>query len=232
MTERGKLSIKHWADDDKPREKLMQKGKGNLTRAELIAILIGMGNAEESAVALAQRILNSVDNNLAELAKLSVHDLMKFKGIGLAKGVSIVAALELGRIRREEDVVADKKKITESKHAFNALYAVLADKNYEEFWVLLLDRANQIIGKKNISEGGMSGTVADPKKIFKIALDNNASSIILAHNHPSNNLKPSTNDIELTKKIINAGKVLEISVLDHLIIGNDKYFSFADESLI
>jgi DNA repair protein RadC len=232
MTERGKLSIKHWADDDKPREKLMKKGKGNLTRAELIAILIGMGNAEESAVALSQRILNSVDNNLAELARLSVRDLMKFKGIGLAKAVSIVAALELGRRRREEDTVSQRKKITSSEHAFNVLYASLSDKTYEEFWVLLLDRANQVIDKMNISEGGMSGTVADPKKIFKIALDNNASSIILAHNHPSNNLKPSNNDIQLTKKIIEAGKVLEISVLDHLIIGNDKYFSFADESLI
>ena len=232
MTDNGKLSIKHWADDDKPREKLMQKGKGNLTRAELIAILIGMGNAEESAVALAQRILNSVDNNLAELARLSVRDLMKFKGIGLAKAVSIVAALELGRRRREEDTVIQRQKITSSEHAFNVLYASLSDKTYEEFWVLLLDRANQVIDKVNISEGGMSGTVADPKKIFKIALDHNASSIILAHNHPSNNLKPSNNDIQLTKKIIEAGKVLEISVLDHLIIGNDKYFSFADESLI
>ena len=232
MTDNGKLSIKHWADDDKPREKLMQKGKGNLTRAELIAILIGMGNAEESAVALAQRILNSVDNNLAELARLSVRDLMKFKGIGLAKAVSIVAALELGRRRREEDTVNQRKKITSSEHAFNVLYASLSDKTYEEFWVLLLDRANQVIDKVNISEGGMSGTVADQKKIFKIALDHNASSIILAHNHPSNNLKPSNNDIQLTKKIIEAGKVLEISVLDHLIIGNDKYFSFADESLI
>jgi DNA repair protein RadC len=234
MTERGKLSIKHWADDDKPREKLMAKGKGNLTRAELIAILIGMGNAEESAVALSQRILGSVDNNLAELAKLNVSDLMKFKGIGVAKAVSIVAALELGRRRLEEDKFdpRKKKKISSSEKAFDALHPVLSDKTYEEFWVLLLDRANQIIRKVNISEGGMSGTVADPKKIFKIALDNNATSIILAHNHPSNSLKPSHNDIQLTKKIMEAGKVLEISVLDHLIIGNDKYFSFADESLI
>jgi len=234
MTNNGKLSIKHWADDDKPREKLIQKGKGALTRAELIAILIGMGNAEESAVALAQRILSSVDNNLAELAKLNVHDLMKFKGIGQAKAVSIVAALELGRRRLEEEKLhpGKKNKISSSELAFHALHPVLSDKNYEEFWVLLLDRANRIIRKVNISEGGMSGTVADPKKIFKIALDNNALSIILAHNHPSNNLKPSENDIQLTRKIIEAGKVLEISVLDHLIIGNDKYFSFADESLI
>ncbi len=232
MTEYGKLSIKHWADDDKPREKLMLKGKGNLTRAELIAILIGMGNAEESAVALAQRILNSVDNNLAELSRLNVSDLMKFKGIGVAKAVSIVAALELGKRRRADDVLKEKKKIKSSQDVFDLLYAELADKMYEEFWILLLDRANQVIKKVNISEGGMAGTVADPKKIFKIALDNNASSIILAHNHPSNNMKPSANDIDLTKKIVNSGKVLEINVLDHLIIGADKYFSFADESLI
>ena len=231
MNETGKLSIKNWSDDDKPREKLMLQGKGKLTRAELIAILIASGNAEESAVALAQRILNSVDNNLAELSRLSVKDLMKFKGIGMAKAVSIVAALELGK-RRRADEVPERRKIKSSEDVYNILYAELADKNYEEFWILLLDRANQVIRKVNISEGGMAGTVADPKKIFKIALDNNASSIILAHNHPSNNMKPSTNDIELTKKIVNSGKVLEINVLDHLIIGTDKYFSFADESLI
>ena len=231
MNEYTKLPIKHWAEDDRPREKLLLKGKGILTKAELIAILIGSGNMEESAVTLSQKILNSVNNNLAELSKLSVNDLMKFKGIGTAKAISIIAALELGKRRRADDVMK-KDKIKSSQDVFDILYAELSDKNYEEFWILLLDRANQVIRKVNISEGGMSGTVADPKKIYKIALDNNASSIIIAHNHPSNNLKPSTNDIELTKKIANAGKVLDISVLDHLIIGNDKYFSFADESLI
>jgi len=231
MNEYTKLPIKHWAEDDRPREKLLLKGKGILTKAELIAILIGSGNTDESAVTLAQKILSSVKNNLAELSKLSVNDLMKFKGIGTAKAISIIAALELGKRRRADDVIK-KDKIKSSQDVFDILYAELSDKNYEEFWILLLDRANQVIRKVNISEGGMSGTVADPKKIYKIALDNNASSIIIAHNHPSNNLKPSTNDIELTKKIANAGKVLDISVLDHLIIGNDKYFSFADESLI
>ncbi len=231
MNEYTKLPIKHWAEDDRPREKLLLKGKGILTKAELIAILIGSGNMEESAVTLSQKILNSVNNNLAELSRLSVNDLMKFKGIGTAKAISIIAALELGKRRRADDVIK-KKKITSSGDVFEILYAELSDKDYEEFWILLLDRANQVIRKVNISEGGMSGTVADPKKIYKIALDNKASSIIIAHNHPSNNLKPSTNDIELTKKIAKAGKVLDISVLDHLIIGNDKYFSFADESLI
>lgn len=226
-----KLPISKWAEDDRPREKLMLKGKGQLSKAELIAILIGSGNNEESAVQLAQSILNSVDNNLAELSNLSITDLIKFKGIGEAKAISIIAALEIGKRRLSEDVLI-KKKITSSEDAFHLLYAELSDKQYEEFWVLMLDRANQVIRKVNISEGGMAGTVADPKKIFKIALELSASSIILAHNHPSNNLKPSQNDIDLTKKLRSAGKLLDLEVLDHLIFGNDNYYSFADEGII
>jgi len=226
-----KLPISQWAEDDRPREKLMIKGKGQLSKAELIAILIGSGNREESAVQLAQNILNSIGNNLAELSNLSINNLKNFKGIGEAKAISIVAALELGKRRLSEDVLV-RKKIKSSEDAFHLLYAELSDKNYEEFWVLMLDRANQVIRKINISEGGMAGTVADPKKIFKMALDFNASSIILAHNHPSNNLKPSQNDIDLTKKLRGAGKLLDVDVIDHLIIGNDSYYSFADESMI
>ena len=226
-----KLPISQWAEDDRPREKLMTKGKGQLSKAELIAILIGSGNKEESAVQLAQNILNSIGNNLAELSNLSINNLKKFKGIGEAKAISIIAALELGKRRLSEDVLV-RKKIKSSEDAFHLLYAELSDKTYEEFWVLMLDRANQVIKKINISEGGMAGTVADPKKIFKMALDSNASSIILAHNHPSNNLKPSQNDIDLTKKLKGAGKLLDVEVLDHLIIGNDSYYSFADESMI
>ena len=226
-----KLPISQWAEDDRPREKLMIKGKGQLSKAELIAILIGSGNREESAVQLAQNILNSIGNNLAELSNLSINNLKNFKGIGEAKAISIVAALELGKRRLSEDVLV-RKKIKSSEDAFHLLYAELSDKNYEEFWVLMLDRANQVIRKINISEGGMAGTVADPKKIFKMALDFNASSIILAHNHPSNNLKPSQNDIDLTKKLRGAGKLLDVEVIDHLIIGNDSYYSFADESMI
>ena len=226
-----KLPISQWAEDDRPREKLMTKGKGQLSKAELIAILIGSGNREESAVQLAQNILNSIGNNLAELSNLSINNLKKFKGIGEAKAISIVAALELGKRRLSEDVLV-RKKIKSSEDAFHLLYAELSDKTYEEFWVLMLDRANQVIKKINISEGGMAGTVADPKKIFKMALDSNASSIILAHNHPSNNLKPSQNDIDLTKKLKGAGKLLDVEVLDHLIIGNDSYYSFADESTL
>ena len=194
-----KLPISQWAEDDRPREKLQLKGKGQLSKAELIAILIGSGNREESAVELAKHILISVDNNLAELSKLGINELCKFNGIGTAKAISIIAALEIGRRRRADDVIQKKKKIKSSKDAYDIFYADLSDKNYEEFWVLLLDRANQIIKKANISEGGLSGTIADPKKIFKLALEHNSSSIILAHNHPSNNLKPSDNDIKLTK---------------------------------
>ena len=226
-----KLPISQWAEDDRPREKLMLKGKGQLSKAELIAILIGSGNTEESAVQLAQKILNSINNNLAELSVLSLSDLKKFKGIGEAKAISIIAALELGKRRLSEDVLV-RKKIKSSEDAFHILYPELSDKQYEEFWVLMLDRANQVIRKVNISEGGMAGTVADPKKIFKMALDLNASSLILSHNHPSNNLKPSQNDIDLTKKLRSAGKLLDIEVLDHLIFGNDTYYSFADENII
>ncbi len=227
-----KLPISQWAEDDRPREKLQLKGKGQLSKAELIAILIGSGNREESAVEVAKQILNSVDNNLAELSKLGINELCKFNGIGTAKAISIIAALEIGRRRRADDIIQKKKKIQSSKDAYDIFYADLSDKNYEEFWVLLLDRANQIIKKINISEGGLSGTIADPKKIFKLALEHNSSSIILAHNHPSNNLKPSDNDIKLTKTISKAGTLLEIGVLDHIIVGSDNYFSFADESMI
>lgn len=226
-----KLPISSWAEDDRPREKLMLKGKGQLSKAELIAILIGSGNNKESAVQLAQSILNTVKNNLAELSSLTVNDLMKFKGIGQAKAVSIVAGLELGK-RRLAEGISEKKKIKSSEDAFHILYPELSDKQYEEFWILMLDRANQVLRKINISEGGVAGTVADPKKIYKMALDFNASSLILAHNHPSNNLRPSQNDIDLTKKLKSAGKLLDIEVLDHLILGNDSYYSFADESLM
>ncbi len=227
-----KLPIKQWANDDQPREKLALYGKRQLSKAELIAILIGMGNRDESAVELARRILKSVDNNLAELSQLDIKQLSSFNGIGRAKAITIIAALEIGRRRRADDVMQRKKKISSSKDAYDLMYADLSDKNHEEFWILLLDRANQLITKINISEGGISGTIADPKKIFKHALENNSSAIILAHNHPSNNLQPSKNDIKLTSTITKAGETLEINVLDHIIVGSDNYFSFADESMI
>lgn len=225
------LSINHWAEEDRPREKLLQKGRGNLTNAELIGILIGSGTKKLSAVDLGKHILQAVNHDLNALAKLSVTDLKKFKGIGEAKAISIVSALELGR-RRKKDNPLTRPKITSSQEAYDVIRPQLMDLQREEFWVMLLDRGNRVLHCRNVSLGGVSATVADPKIIFKQALDDLASSMILVHNHPSGNLKPSQQDINLTEKLVNAGKMLEIPVLDHLIFTNDAYFSFADEGMI
>ncbi len=225
------ISIKDWAHDDRPREKLVIKGKGALSDAELVAILIASGNRDESAVELSKRILQSLGNNLNRLAKLSVNDLIKFKGIGEAKAISIIASLELGRRRRTADVL-EKAKIGGSKDAFQILQLKLEDLPHEEFWVMLLNRANKVIDTKLVGRGGVSSTVVDSKVIFSFALESLASGIILAHNHPSGNLKPSNSDIRLTKKIVDAGKIMEVPVLDHIIVGDNDYFSFADEGLI
>lgn len=223
-----KITIKAWAEEDRPREKLLALGRRNLTDAELIAILIGSGSTTESAVDLSKRILHSCNNNLASLAKLSVQDLSKFKGIGEAKAISIIAALELGR-RRKDTELLHEDKITTSRDAFNLLSPYFADLLHEEFWVLMLNKANKVINKNLISKGGQAGTVVDPKIIFKAALEHNAASILLAHNHPSGNLKPSQADLDLTKKLKAAGKLLDITVLDHLIFAGNSYMSFADE---
>ena len=226
-----KLSIKNWSEEDQPREKLMAQGRQVLSDAELLAILIGSGNREESAIELCKRILNNSLNNLNELAKLLVNDLMKFKGIGEAKAISIVAALELGR-RRKSETVIDKVKLTSSKQAYEFLRPVLEDLPHEEFWILFLNRANKIIGKQLIGRGGISQTIADVKIVFKKSIDKQASAIILAHNHPSGNLKPSQSDIQLTKKIKAGSDLLDIQVLDHLIIGDGNYYSFADSGMM
>jgi DNA repair protein RadC len=226
-----KNSIKYWSEDDRPREKLLFKGKSILSDAELIAILIGSGNKNESAVELSKKILNSVNNNLIELSKLSTNELMTFNGIGNAKALSIVAALELGSRRRVADVIV-KDKIKDSKEVFEYFSSNFTDKSYEEFWILMLNRANRIIKKVNISEGGISGTVVDPKKVFRIALENKACSIVLCHNHPSGNVQPSEADIKLTKKLKDAGNILDIVVVDHIIIGIECYFSFSDEGIL
>lgn len=223
--------IREWAEDDRPREKLLLKGRQSLSDAELIAILMGSGSRNESAVDLAKRILKESSDNLMELSKLSVQDLVKFKGVGEAKAISIIAALELGKRRRGAEAL-ERKKITSSKDVFEYFSSIMGDLNYEAFYILLLNRANKIIRDIQISEGGISGTVADPKKIFKLALDFNASSIILCHNHPSGNIKPSGDDMALTKKIKSAGDMMDISVLDHIILGDEKYYSFADESMM
>ena len=231
MNYSNNISIKDWADDDRPREKLLIKGKGALSDAELVAILIASGNRDESAVELSKRILQSLGNNLNRLAKLSVNDLIKFKGIGEAKAISIIASLELGRRRRTAGVL-EKAKIGGSKDAFQILQLKLEDLPHEEFWVMLLNRANKVIDTKLVGRGGVSSTVVDSKVIFSFALESLASGIILAHNHPSGNLKPSNSDIRLTKKIVDAGKIMEVPVLDHIIVGDNDYFSFADEGLI
>jgi DNA repair protein RadC len=223
--------ILSWAEEDRPREKLMLKGKAALSDAELIAILIGSGTRELSAVDLSKIILQSVGNNLNELAKLSVNDLMKFKGIGDAKAISIVSALELGRRRKESEVVK-RHKITSSADAYDAIRPHLLDLSHEQFWILLLNRANEVIRPIQISAGGVSGTVADPKMIFKAAIEHLASSIILVHNHPSGNLTPSQADKELTKKVTESGRLLDTPVLDHLIFGDNGYYSFADNGMM
>lgn len=231
MLEHTEISgIKSWSVEDRPREKLQLKGKNSLSDAELIAILIGSGSHDVTAVELSRKILGSVENNLSELGKLNIADLCKFKGIGEAKAITILAALELGRRRKDTDILI-RIKINSSKDVFTLFCGLIADSVYEEFWILLLNRANKVISKHKISSGGISGTVVDPKVIFKIALENLASSIILCHNHPSGNLKPSNADIELTDKIKKAGDLLDIQVLDHLIISNEGFFSFKDDGI-
>ncbi|NQV52274.1 MAG: DNA repair protein RadC [Flavobacteriales bacterium] len=226
-----RLSIKAWAEEDRPREKLMYKGRSALTDAELIAILIGSGSRNESAVEVAKRILASVENDIHRLSRMSLKDLQTFKGIGEAKAISVIAALELGR-RRKEKSTEPRPRITSSADAFDLLYPVLTDLDHEEFYIVLLDRANHVIDTVRISQGGVAGTVADAKLIFRSALERLASGIILAHNHPSGNLNPSQADIQLTKNLKTSGKLLEISVLDHLIVAENSFYSFADEGLI
>jgi DNA repair protein RadC len=222
--------IRSWAEEDRPREKLLLKGGTALSDAELIAILIGSGTPGESAVDVAKAILKTTGNNLNELGKLSVKDLMKFKGIGEAKAITIVAALELAKRRRTAEV-KEKEKITGSKDVYEYFHH-LADLRSEEFWVMYLNRANKIISAQKISQGGITGTVADTRIIFKSALDHFACGVILCHNHPSGNLTPSEEDKSLTKKVKQAGQLLDISTLDHLIISDAGYFSFADEGLL
>lgn len=225
------LHIKNWSPEDRPREKLLLKGKSALSDAELLAILLGSGTKTMSAVDLGKKVLHQAKNDLHQLARLTIKDLVKLKGIGEAKAIAIVAALELGR-RRKELQQEEKPKIGGSIDAYELLKSDLLDIPHEEFWILLLNRANRVVKKYQISQGGVAGTVADPKIIFKAALEELASGIILAHNHPSGNLTASQADVDLTKKLAAGGRLLEIQVLDHLIIAGQKYFSFADEGLI
>jgi len=229
--ENKSLSIKAWAEDDRPREKLILKGKAVLSDAELIAILIGSGNRNESAVALSKRILSSIDNNLSKLGKLSVSDLQKFKGIGEAKAVSIITALELGRRRRLEEALITPK-ITSSKSVFEIMQPLIGELQHEEFWIVYVNNSNKVLLKEQSSKGGLTGTLVDVRLVFKKAIDIFATAIILCHNHPSGKLLPSQADKSITQKIKVAGETLDIKVLDHLIITENAYFSFADESLM
>ena len=230
MAENSFFPITHWSEDDKPREKLMLKGKGVLSDAELVAILIGSGSRNESAVGLSKRILASVDTNLNLLGKLTLAQLMNFKGIGEAKAISIIAALELGRRRKLEDVV-ELTKIASSKTVFTIMQPIIGELPHEEFWVLYLNNSNKIISKSQLSKGGITGTVVDIRLIYKTAFEQNATAIILTHNHPSGKLQPSEADIAITRKLKIAGQQLDIPVLDHIIITENSYYSFMDEGI-
>lgn len=231
LTFEKRISIKSWAEEDRPREKLLSKGRHHLSEAELLAIILGSGNEKESAVELSKRILQSCGNHLDKLGKLEVSDLTRFHGVGPAKAVGIVAALELGR-RRKRFRPRVATRITASTDVYKEMLPYLEDLKHEEFWMMSLNRANRIISNRRISSGGLSGTVADPRMIYKSALEQLATSVIFTHNHPSGNTKPSQADIELTKKLVIAGEILEIVVLDHVIITDRGFFSFADEGML
>jgi len=229
MEENTPFSIKYWAEDDKPREKLMLKGKSVLSDAELIAILIGSGSRNESAVDLSKRILASVEN-LNALGKLSLQQLTNFKGIGEAKAITIIAAMELGRRRGSEETV-ELAKITSSRTVFNIMQPIIGELPHEEFWVLYLNNSNKVVYKSQLSKGGITGTVVDVRLIFKMAFEHNATAIILTHNHPSGVLQASDADKQITRKLKDAGKNLDINVLDHIIVTENGYLSFMDEGI-
>ena len=227
------LTLKQWADEDRPREKLLLKGKQTLTDAELLAILLRTGTREETVVDVAKKLLNRVGNDLNMLGKLSVPDIhhLGIKGLGDTKIITLVAAMELGR-RQQRATPRQLSRVTESKDAYELLAPLMSDQIREQFYLLLLNNANKVIAEQVLSEGGITGTVVDARLLFKQALLSNATSIVLAHNHPSGNLKPSQADIDLTRKIKDAGKLLEIKLLDHLIVADGGYYSFADEGML
>lgn len=225
------VNLKFLAEDDRPREKFLLKGRNSLSDAELLAIIMGSGNREETAIELGRKILQSVQNDWNKLSLLSVKDLMKFKGVGEAKAISIAASLEIGR-RRAAQEVPEKIKIETSQDSYKILSPFLSDLQTEEFWVLFLNQSAKLIGKSKLSSGGISSAIVDIRILFKAAIENFATGIIIAHNHPSGNLKPSQQDLDLTKQILEAGKILDILLFDHLIITQNAYFSFADEGLL
>lgn len=225
-------SIKQWAEADRPREKLARQGRQSLSDAELLAILIGSGTRNESALEIARRILSKTGNNLHALGLLPLRELQMFKGIGEARAITIQAAMELGLRRSRDESRPPDNKIRNAGDVASQFRPLLCDLMHEEFWVLLLNRANVVIGKEQISKGGLTGTVADPRIIFRSAIDRRAAAIVVCHNHPSGNLSPSEQDIRLTKNLVEAGRVLEIPVLDHIIITQHGFYSFADDGRI
>ena len=225
------MSIKSLAEDDRPREKFLLKGKASVSDSELLAIIMGSGNREESAVELARRILNSVENNWHRLSQLSIKDLTKFKGVGEAKAISIATALEIGN-RKSQQEVLERQQITGSKDCFEILQPHLSDLSTEEFWAIFLNHQNKILYKTCLFRGGIASSVADVRVIFKTALEHFSTRIIVAHNHPSGSLKPSPEDINMTNKIKEAGKLLDIELLDHLIIAQNKFYSFKEEGIL
>lgn len=231
MEYKHKLNITDWAVEDRPREKLIKKGVISLSDAEILALLIGSGSQEETAVDLTKRILKDANNNLNELGRLSIHDLQKYKGIGEAKAIAIAAALELGKRRKLSEII-NKKQIKSSQDIYERFQPRLMDLPHEEFWVIYLNRSNGITDEQKISQGGVTGTVTDVKIILKQAIEKLASGIILCHNHPSGNIRPSKADSNITHKLKNASAYLDIQVLDHVIVGENSYYSYADEGIL
>ncbi|MCO6565249.1 MAG: DNA repair protein RadC [Apibacter sp.] len=225
------MNIKSLAEEERPREKLVIKGKQALSDAELLAIILGSGSKSESSITLAQRILSSVNHNWNELAKLSIRDLCKFNGVGKVKAIEIITSLEIGR-RKSLQQALKKESISSSKDAFNILQPIIGDLMIEEFWVIYLSRSNKILSKEKISQGGITGTMVDNRLIFKHALELNSVSLIISHNHPSGNIQPSNSDMQITQEIKKAGSLLNIILIDHLIVTQTSYFSFADENLL
>lgn len=225
------MNLKSLAEDDRPREKFLLKGKSAVSDSELLAIIMGSGNREESAVELARRILNSVENNWHRLSQLSIKDLTKFKGVGEAKAISIATALEIGN-RKSQQEVLERQQISSSKDAFEILQPHLSDLQTEEFWAIFLNHQNKILYKTCLFRGGIASSVADVRVVFKTALEHFSTQIIVAHNHPAGSLKPSKEDINITQKIKEAGKLLDIDLLDHLILTQNKYYSFKDEGIL
>ncbi|MEM9822825.1 MAG: DNA repair protein RadC [Bacteroidota bacterium] len=225
------IPISDWAEEDRPREKLRDRGKQSLSDSELLAILLRSGSREESAVALAQRLLKKVNNNLFELGRCTFSELKQHRGMGEAKALTVLAAMELGR-RRQLCNAEKRKQIRSSSDAYKVMSPLLADLKHEEFWVILLNRSNRIIGKEQVSTGGIASTVVDAKMVYQRSVIELATSIVLCHNHPSGNLRPSKADIDLTQKLVRGGAALDITILDHLIISELGYYSFADEGML